>query len=180
MSPAYIFLFIAFLLSAIMGMIIIPRILFLSHKHKLYDIPDERKIHKTPVPRLGGLTFFPVITITISFLMAVRYIMGYDVIQIPERIVLIEFLCLLAGACILYIIGVGDDLIGISYRSKFMAQILCGLLLAISGLWLHDREDDGLPLRAYREERLCRHAAPRRRRSGHARTEREGAARIPL
>lgn len=138
MSPAYIFLFVAFLLSAIMGMLIIPRILFLSHKHKLYDIPDERKIHKTPVPRLGGLTFFPVITITISFLMAVRYIMGYDVIQIPERIVLIEFLCLLAGACILYIIGVGDDLIGISYRSKFMAQILCGFLLAISGLWLHD------------------------------------------
>ena len=44
MSPAYIFLFIAFLLSAIMGMIIIPRILFLSHKHKLYDIQHSFEI----------------------------------------------------------------------------------------------------------------------------------------
>ena len=138
MSPAYYFLIIAFLLSAAMGMIIIPRILFLSHKHRLYDIPDERKIHDTPIPRLGGLSFFPVITITISLLMAARYILGFDVIHVPERIVLIEFLCLLAGSCILYIVGVGDDLIGITYRSKFIAQILCGLLLAASGLWLHD------------------------------------------
>ena len=138
MSPAYVFLLIAFLMSVVMGMIIIPRILFLSHKHRLYDLPDERKIHEAPIPRLGGLSFFPVITITIAVLMSARYILGYDVIHIPERVVLVEFMSLLAGSCILYIVGVGDDLIGISYRSKFIAQIICGLLLAVSGLWIHD------------------------------------------
>ena len=75
-----------------MACVIIPRILLISHKHQLYDIPDERKIHDTPVPRLGGLSFFPVLVISISLMMAVRYLLGYDVIFIPERIVLVEFL----------------------------------------------------------------------------------------
>lgn len=138
MPAAYIFIIASFLMSAIMACVIIPRILLISHKHQLYDIPDERKIHDTPVPRLGGLSFFPVVVISISLMMAVRYLLGYDVIFIPERVVLVEFLFLLAGATILYVVGVGDDLIGITYRSKFVAQIICGLLLAISGLWLHD------------------------------------------
>lgn len=138
MPAAYIFLICAFTFSVISGSIIIPRILVISHKHQLYDIPDERKIHDTPVPRLGGLSFFPVIVVTISFIMALRYLLGYDIIHVPARTVLIEFLLLLAGSCILYVVGVGDDMIGISYRSKFIAQFICGLLLAMSGLWLHD------------------------------------------
>jgi UDP-N-acetylmuramyl pentapeptide phosphotransferase/UDP-N-acetylglucosamine-1-phosphate transferase len=135
---AYIFIIAAFLMSFIMGCVIIPRILVISHKHQLYDIPDSRKIHDTPVPRLGGLSFFPVIVVSISLIMAVRYLMGYDVIYVPERTVLVEFLFLLAGATMLYVVGVGDDMIGITYRSKFIAQIICGVLLAVSGLWLHD------------------------------------------
>ena len=53
MSPAYIFLFVAFLLSAIMGMIIIPRILFLSHKHKLNMAANARftKVNAGNLPR---------------------------------------------------------------------------------------------------------------------------------
>jgi UDP-N-acetylmuramyl pentapeptide phosphotransferase/UDP-N-acetylglucosamine-1-phosphate transferase len=138
MPAAYIFMIAAFLMSFIMGCIIIPRILVISHKHQLYDLPDERKIHDTPIPRLGGLSFFPVIVVTLAMSMAVRYLLGYDVIYIPERIVLIEFLFLLAGTMILYVVGVGDDLIGITYRSKFIAQIICGVLLVLSGLWLHN------------------------------------------
>ena len=32
----------------------------ISHKKRLYDVPDARKVHTMPVPRLGGLSFFPV------------------------------------------------------------------------------------------------------------------------
>lgn len=140
MPAAYVFLICAFLFSVISGSIIIPKILIISHKHQLYDIPDDRKIHDTPIPRLGGLSFFPVIVVTISLLMAIRYLLGYDIIHVPARTVLVEFLFLLAGSCILYVVGVGDDLIGVSYRSKFIAQIICGLLIAMSGLWLHDMD----------------------------------------
>ena len=51
------------LISVFLGMVIIPRILVISHKKRLYDIPDSRKIHTTHVPRLGSLSFFPDILI---------------------------------------------------------------------------------------------------------------------
>ena len=53
----------AFFVSLFMSSIILPNILFISCKKGLFDKPDARKIHTTPVPRLGGLSFFPVILI---------------------------------------------------------------------------------------------------------------------
>lgn len=47
-----------FFMSILLATIIIPRILFISYKKRLFDIPDTRKIHNIPIPRLGGLSFF--------------------------------------------------------------------------------------------------------------------------
>lgn len=137
MSIAYRFLIASFLMSCLMGWWLIPRVLVISYKHQLFDMPDERKVHDKPIPRLGGLTFFPVITITLSLLMGIRYMFGWDVVNLPAVDVLVEFMMLLTGSCVLYIVGVGDDLIGVSYKWKFVAQIICGILIAMSGLWMH-------------------------------------------
>lgn len=51
----------AFVSAVILGRIIIPNILIISLRKRLFDVPDERKVHKRPIPRLGGVTFFPVI-----------------------------------------------------------------------------------------------------------------------
>ena len=40
----------------------------------------------------------------------------------------------LCGLFLLYLTGMMDDLIGVRYRSKFLIQILCGILLVASGL----------------------------------------------
>lgn len=53
-----LFLLFGFLFAVSLGMVIIPRILVISHKKRLYDVPDARKVHTMPVPRLGGLSFF--------------------------------------------------------------------------------------------------------------------------
>ena len=58
-----------FLTSVFFGMVIIPRVLVISHKKRLYDIPDSRKVHTTPVPCLGGLSFFPVILMSMALVM---------------------------------------------------------------------------------------------------------------
>ena len=52
---------VPFILSALLGWLFVPRVLLISRKKKLYDIPDARKVHKRPIPRLGGITFFPVL-----------------------------------------------------------------------------------------------------------------------
>lgn len=47
----------AFLLCAFCCGIVIPQILLIAFRKKLLDIPDERKIHRSLVPRLGGIAF---------------------------------------------------------------------------------------------------------------------------
>ena len=61
-----------FVISLLMGMIIIPRVLIISFRKRLFDTPDARKIHTLPIPRLGGVTFFPAILFTMCLLIASR------------------------------------------------------------------------------------------------------------
>jgi len=49
----YLLILLAFTISALMSMIIIPRILVVALKKRLFDIPDSRKVHKEAIPRLG-------------------------------------------------------------------------------------------------------------------------------
>lgn len=56
-----LFLSGGFLISILQGLILIPNILLISYKKRLFDQPDERKVHSIPVPRLGGISFFPAI-----------------------------------------------------------------------------------------------------------------------
>ena len=46
------------MVAVTLGMIVIPKILLISYKKRLFDGPDKRKVHTLPVPRLGGLSFF--------------------------------------------------------------------------------------------------------------------------
>ncbi|MDE5596161.1 MAG: undecaprenyl/decaprenyl-phosphate alpha-N-acetylglucosaminyl 1-phosphate transferase, partial [Muribaculaceae bacterium] len=39
---------------------------------------------------------------------------------------------------LLYLVGIADDLIGVRYRAKFIAQILCAIMLLSGGLWIND------------------------------------------
>lgn len=57
--PQLILLF-AFVVSAVLTAFVIPKIILISYKKKLFDFADERKVHKGIVPRLGGVAFTPL------------------------------------------------------------------------------------------------------------------------
>lgn len=99
----YLFMAAAFASAAILGMILIPNILFISYKKKLFDEPDARKVHKTPVPRLGGLSFFPAILIALFLNVGLRYSLGYPLVGVDPQQVWEEFLYLFSGLTILYL-----------------------------------------------------------------------------
>ena len=61
----YIPVAIAFLLSLIFGFIFIPAILNFCKDRQLYDIPNQRKVHKTLTPRLGGVSFIPGMALSV-------------------------------------------------------------------------------------------------------------------
>ena len=131
----YLFLLFGFLFAVSLGMVIIPRILVISHKKRLYDVPDARKVHTMPVPRLGGLSFFPVILMSMFLVIGFRlYFWDMDTSSLSFNM-LYEYLFLFVGMTLLYLVGVCDDLVGVGYRYKFAVQIAAAFLLVLSGNW---------------------------------------------
>ena len=130
-----LFLLFGFLFAVSLGMVIIPRILVISHKKRLYDVPDARKVHTMPVPRLGGLSFFPVILMSMFLVIGFRlYFWDVNVSGLSFNM-LYEYLFLFVGMTLLYLVGVCDDLVGVVYRYKFAVQIAAAFLLVLSGNW---------------------------------------------
>lgn len=127
-----------FLMAVILGRLIIPRILVISLRKRLFDLPDVRKIHHRPISRLGGAAFFPVILLVMCTI-GLLILNGAVGINGNETYFSIkESLCLLAGLIMLYIIGVCDDLIGVRYSRKFQVQILASAFLPLSGLYINN------------------------------------------
>lgn len=129
----------ASLITAIMlGRIIIPNILIISLRKRLFDVPDARKVHKRPIPRLGGVTFFPVIVFTVCAFTSARLLTGQMAPGELNINMVSELLLLIAGLTLLYIIGIADDMIGVRYRKKFLVQIISAALFPASGLYINN------------------------------------------
>lgn len=125
-----------FLVSALLAGIIIPQILLIAFRKKLFDEPDERKIHHIPVPRLGGLAFTPVIFFTMAFLLGVNQYLGNAAVLIEFARNVNVLAMVLCSMTLLYLVGIADDLVGIRYRAKFIIQIICGIFLTGTGIWV--------------------------------------------
>ena len=129
---------LAFISAVILGRIIIPNMLIISMRKRLFDVPDERKVHKRPVPRLGGVTFFPVILFSVCVFTALRLVLGIGPQEREAERQVSEFLFLMGGMTLLYIIGIGDDLVGVRYRRKFLVQIISAAMFPLAGLYINN------------------------------------------
>ena len=134
----YIFIILAFVISVCIALFVIPRILLISLRKRLFDIPDKRKIHTCAIPRLGGVSFFPTILFSCCLVLAFRTITGYYISDLHATCFLLECLFLVCGLTLLYLTGITDDLIGVRYRQKFVIQILCACFFSIAELWIND------------------------------------------
>ncbi len=101
---------VAFAVCALLLWILEP----VSHRIGLIDNPGGRKAHRRPTPLIGGIAMF------IAFSLAV---LSLDVPLSGYRL-------LFAGALILVVVGVLDDLHELSATHRFVAQITAGLLMA--------------------------------------------------
>lgn len=132
-------LLMSFVISLGFSIFIIPRILLISFKKHLFDIPNERKVHQGIVPRLGGVSFFPAVIFTLALMVGLNQIYGEElfpsIINSSDTAVLAFGL---SSLLLLYLTGITDDLIGVRYHQKFMVQIFCAILLVSSGLWINN------------------------------------------
>lgn len=122
------------IISAICGFIFIPALLRFCKKKKLYDVPSVRKVHKTLIPRLGGISFLPSMMIAA---LLVLYILSSNAIdgKIQVSSWSVGFILSLI---IIYTIGFIDDLIGLDAKLKFVVQIAAACVLPVCGLYINN------------------------------------------
>lgn len=133
-----IFVVYTFILSTIIGLLTIPSIVIISKKKRLFDIPNNRKVHTNDVSRLGGVSFLPAIFFSLCVMIGIRNITGNHIAEMFEASFSTEFMFFTAGVMLLFFTGLADDLIGVGYKNKFTVQIISALLLSISSLYIDD------------------------------------------
>lgn len=133
-----LFILLTFLISVLIARMLIPRILLISMRKKLFDIPNSRKVHTKAIPRLGGVSFFPTVLFAFCFVYTLRLLMGCEISSVYASFLLPEMLLFACGMTLLYLTGIADDLVGVRYRQKFVIQIFCACLFPLSGLWINN------------------------------------------
>jgi UDP-GlcNAc:undecaprenyl-phosphate GlcNAc-1-phosphate transferase len=115
--------------ALLLNFILMPIIIRIAHKRKLFDLPNGRKIHTGPIPRLGGIGIF------LSFLVSALVIPGLLVLILPgySYPYTLNHLPVLAGFCLICALGLFDDFRSLRARLKFFVQILAGILVTLGG-----------------------------------------------
>lgn len=130
--------FLTFAVAIVIAGLIIPKILLIAFRKKLFDTVDERKVHRGIVPRLGGIAFLPAIGIAFCGLVGLNLSLGSLFMAEALDGCIVPLLFLLCSMLLIYLVGIADDLIGVRYRAKFIFQIIAGILIVWSGLMIDD------------------------------------------
>jgi UDP-GlcNAc:undecaprenyl-phosphate/decaprenyl-phosphate GlcNAc-1-phosphate transferase len=101
----------------------IPVIIQVAKDKKLFDEPDERKVHKNVIPTLGGLGIFA------GFIIAT--LMG-----VPAAITS-ELQYFAAATTVIFFLGIKDDILILSASKKFVGQLIAaGIIIKFGGIQL--------------------------------------------
>ncbi|KAF0219940.1 MAG: glycosyl transferase family [Geobacteraceae bacterium] len=125
------------LLSVLITIALTPVFSTLALRFQLVDIPNERKVHQHPIPRIGGIAMALGAFVPILFWnYEVNFVRAY-----------------LTGALVLVVFGLIDDFRELSPRVKFTGQVAAALIAVLYGgvqiRWLGSLLPDGVLLPAW-------------------------------
>jgi UDP-GlcNAc:undecaprenyl-phosphate/decaprenyl-phosphate GlcNAc-1-phosphate transferase len=107
-------------LALVIVVVFTPAVAGMARRLGAVDLPDERRVHRIPIPRLGGLAmFFGIIVPSLAFLDLTRPVRG-----------------LLVGAAVATCVGAIDDFRGLVWWEKLAGQILAASIPPIFGIWI--------------------------------------------
>ncbi len=110
---------IAFVVSGIIAFAMTPLVKRFARVIGAIDVPkDNRRMHKKPIPRLGGLAIY------LGFMISVFLFADINA----------EFTGILIGATIIVILGIIDDCRPLSAKLKFIIQIVAAAVPVAFGL----------------------------------------------
>ncbi len=111
---------LGFVTAFVVAMLVMPLLIKLINKFKLYDVPDLRKEHTLPVPTMGGVA----VCVGMVIALVLWYRFTNDVFQIA----------FFFSVVVLFALGILDDLHNLPARNKLVIQLAVAALIAFSGV----------------------------------------------
>lgn len=103
-----------------------PTLIKVAREKGLMDLPeDPRKIHKRAVPTIGGVMIFAALLINVFFWLALGPIPSTEIFQAGSA--------LAACTVVIFMMGLKDDIIGISPAKKLLIHLGVGIVLVSVG-----------------------------------------------
>jgi len=122
--------FVLFLAAAFTSAVITPLLRRLCQRFGLVDVPrGDRHVHRTPIPRLGGVGIFLSVVIALSSLLFVRNLLTQN-LRVEIKSIGAFLLCSL----LVVAVGAYDDLRGANAMVKFVALgVITMIFYALGG-----------------------------------------------
>ena len=110
-------------ISYLIGVFIVPFVIEFSQKEGLVDLPGERKIHKSPVSRLGGVAIWSSAMLTFLVLVLLSY---YPYGSLLSGILL--------GGSLMFLLGLIDDIYNLKAKFKLLIQLAIATIVFLLGV----------------------------------------------
>lgn len=117
---------IAFAVGFLTIISITPFVIRFAKKTGALDQPDARKVHKQPIPRIGGLGIFIAFMAAICVYFSIAH-------QFPEETTQ-SMIGLLLGASLIVVLGLIDDYKNLPAKVKLLGQIVCACIAVYFGV----------------------------------------------
>ena len=118
---------VVFAVGLVASLLLVPWVKRLAPRVGLVDEPDERRIHKVPIPRCGGIAVF------IATQLALLVVFFGPWRELAGSVQLKEWFFLFTGSMALLMIGILDDLYGVRAWFKLFGQLGVALFMFLGG-----------------------------------------------
>lgn len=122
-----------FAVAMLVSFVCSPLAIRLAPKIGAVDIPkDNRRMHTKPMPRFGGMAIFigTMCALAVATFIALPAVAEY----MPQSEPVEKMTGLMIGGALIYLVGVVDDLRGMSAKVKFFLQVVCASVVFAFGI----------------------------------------------
>ncbi len=116
----YKFALLCLISAFVVTLICIPPIINLINKYRLYDMPNARKEHSSPIPTMGGIAI-------VAGMMTALFL-WFPFTNSVAQVSFFFSITVLLG------LGIMDDLRDLSAKYKFIIQLALASIIALSGI----------------------------------------------
>jgi len=111
------------ILAFLLGIFIMPCVIYFSSKMGLVDVPNERKIHHGKISRLGGVAVWVSVMLTFLLLVLLSF---YPKGQGMSAIIV--------GGSLMFLTGLVDDVYGLNAKFKLFIQVAIATIVILLGI----------------------------------------------